>query len=48
MVDKKLRERVTAMIHREVVPAIGCTEPMCVSVRRKASLMTMWTGAYIT
>ena len=29
MVDKELRERIIAMIHREVVPAIGCTEPMC-------------------
>lgn len=32
MVEKKLRERVIAMVHREVVPAIGCTEPMCVAL----------------
>ena len=32
MVDKELRERIIAMIHREVVPAIGCTEPMCVAL----------------
>ena len=32
MVDKELRERIIEMVHREVVPAIGCTEPMCVAL----------------
>ena len=32
MMDKALRERIIAMVHREVVPAIGCTEPMCVAL----------------
>ena len=32
MVEKELRERIIAMVHREVVPAIGCTEPMCVAL----------------
>ena len=32
MIDKGLRERIIAMVHREVVPAIGCTEPMCVAL----------------
>ena len=32
MIDKELRERIIAMVHREVVPAIGCTEPMCVAL----------------
>ena len=32
MQDKNTRDRIIALINREVVPAIGCTEPMAVAL----------------
>lgn len=32
MLDKETRERIIALIHKEVVPAMGCTEPMAVAL----------------
>ena len=32
MIEKKTREEILQLINREVVPAIGCTEPMAVSL----------------
>lgn len=32
MLDKNIREEIIALINREVVPAMGCTEPMAVAL----------------
>ena len=32
MIEKAIRERIIALVHKEVVPAIGCTEPMAVAL----------------
>ena len=32
MMDKETRQRIIALVHKEVVPAIGCTEPMAVAL----------------
>src|SRR5574344_572967 len=32
MLDKETRDRIIALINKEVVPAIGCTEPMAVAL----------------
>ncbi len=32
MIDRDTHERIIALVHKEVVPAIGCTEPMAVAL----------------
>ena len=32
MLEKSKRERIIALVNKEVVPAIGCTEPMAVEL----------------
>ena len=32
MIDKETQKRIIALVHKQVVPAIGCTEPMSVAL----------------
>ena len=32
MIEKEIRTRIISLVKKEVVPAIGCTEPMCVAL----------------
>ena len=32
MIDPQTRSRILELVHKEVVPAIGCTEPMAVAL----------------
>ena len=43
MIDKATREKIISLIRREVVPALGCTEPIAVSlaVARATELLGM-------
>ena len=32
MIDQETRQQIIALVHQEVVPAMGCTEPMAVAL----------------
>ena len=40
MLEKSKRERIIALVNKEVVPAIGCTEPMAVALCTACLLYT--------
>lgn len=51
MINKPLRDEITALIKREVVPAIGCTEPMAVALcvaKARETLGTLPDGITVT
>ncbi len=41
MLEKNKRERIIALVNKEVVPAIGCTEPMAVALRTAQAATTL-------
>ena len=41
MLEKNIRERIIALINKEVVPAIGCTEPMAVALCTSKAATTL-------
>ena len=43
MIPKSEREQIIALIHREVVPAIGCTEPVAVALCTAKATETLGT-----
>jgi L-cysteine desulfidase len=42
MIDKEIREQIIALVHKEVVPAIGCTEPMAVALCTTLQRLHRW------
>ena len=39
--DKSLREQIIKLIHKEVIPAIGCTEPIAVALASAKAAETL-------
>ena len=49
MLEKNIREQIIELIHQQVVPAVGCTEPMAVALctARATELLGSETRTYL-
>ena len=45
MLEKSKRERIIALVNKEVVTAIGCTEPMAVALCTASGCCCIWASA---
>ena len=48
MLEKSKRERIIALVNKEVVPAIGCTEPMAVALCTAKAATTSVSYTHLT
>ena len=42
MLEKNIREQIIELMHQQVVPAVGCTEPMAVALCTARATELLW------